>query len=97
MTMGQHISGKRAQQLVNKGAVLVDVRGPVAFRDGSLPGAINMSLRQISQVQKYPKTTPIVVYGESSDPSTLTAALNYISVYGFNKVYSLGTMENWHK
>lgn len=95
--MGQYISGKRAQQLVGKGAVLVDVRGPVAFRDGALPGAINLSLRQISQIQKYPKDTTIVVYGESSDPTTLSAALNYISVYGFNKVYSFRTLEEWHK
>lgn len=93
----QSISGKKAQALVSKGAVLVDVRGPVAFRDGALPNAINLPLRQISQIQKYPKTTSLVVYGEESDPATLSAALNYISTYGFSKVYSIGTLDNWYK
>ena len=97
MANGQLITGKKAQTLVTKGAVLVDVRDPVSFRDGSLPGAINMSLRQLSQLQKYPKTTKVVVFGDPKDPVTLKSALNYLEVYGFVNTFSLGNIDSWYK
>lgn len=95
--IGQKVTGKKAKTLVDKGAVLVDVRSPVAYRDGTLPGAINLSLRQLSQLTSKPKNTPIVLFGESDDDPTLKSALNYVNLYGFDKVYSLGTKENWEK
>lgn len=95
--IGQKVNGKKAKALVDKGAVLVDVRNPVAFRDGTLPGAINLSLRQLSQLSSKPKNTPIVLFGDSDDDPTLKSAINYVNLYGFDKVYSLGTKENWEK
>lgn len=95
--IGQKVNGKKAKTLVDKGAVLVDVRNPVAYRDGTLPGAINLSLRQLSQLSSKPKTTPIVLFGDSDDDPTLKSAINYVNLYGFDKVYSLGTKENWEK
>lgn len=95
--IGQKVTGKKAKSLIDKGAVLVDVRNPVAFRDGTLPGAINLSLRQLSQLSNKPKNTPIVLFGESDDDPTLKSAINYVNLYGFDKVYSLGTKENWEK
>ena len=56
-----------------------------------------MSLRQLTQVQKHPKTTPIILFGETEQDDTLKAAINYITLYGYTKVYSLGTMANWTK
>jgi rhodanese-related sulfurtransferase len=97
MANGQLITGKKAQSLVSKGAVLVDVRDPVAFRDGTLPNAVNMSLRQLSQLQKYPKTTAVVVFGDKNDPATLNSALNYLTLYGFTNTFSLGTTDQWYK
>lgn len=97
MMYGQKVAGKKAQALVDKGAMLIDVRNPVAYRDGTLPGAVNMSLRQLSQLATKPKTTPVVVFGDSDDDPTLKSALNYIVLYGFSKVYSLGSKENWEK
>lgn len=95
--IGQKVTGKKAKTLVDKGAVLVDVRSPVAYRDGTLPGAINLSLRQLSQLASKPKNTPIVLFGESDDDPTLKSAINYVNLYGFDKVYSLGVKENWEK
>lgn len=97
MMYGQKVNGKKAQTLVGKGAMLIDVRNPVAFRDGTLPGAVNMSLRQLSQLAAKPKTTPIVVFGEGGDDPTLKSALNYIVQYGFSKVYYLESKESWGK
>lgn len=97
MMYGQKVTGKKAQALVQKGAMLIDVRNPVAFRDGTIPGAVNMSLRQLSQLLPKPKDTTLVLFGEDENDPTLKSALNYISQYGFSKVYSLGSKENWEK
>lgn len=97
MVVGQKVTGKKARTLVEKGAILIDLRNPVAFRDGTIPGAINLSLRQLSQLTTKPKTTPVVLFGENDDDPTLKSAINYVNLYGFDKVYSLGTKENWDK
>lgn len=91
-----NITGTKARKLADKGAIIVDVRDPVSFRDGTVPGAINLSLRQLSHLQKHPKTTPIVIFGESATDSTLLSAINYLTLYGFSKVFSLGTLDNWN-
>jgi rhodanese-related sulfurtransferase len=97
MTNGLFITGKKAKQLVEKGAMLIDVRDPISFRDGTISGASNLSLRQLSIVQKQPKTTPVVIFGDPKDPATLNAAVNYVTTYGFNKVHALKSMEDWYK
>lgn len=94
----RNITGIKAKKLHStKGAVIVDVRDPVAFRDGTLPDAINLSLRQLSQLQAHPRTTPIILVGEGHTDPTLKAAINYIELYGFDKVFSLGSIDNWNK
>lgn len=91
------IDGKRAQRLIEKGAMLIDVRDPVSFRDGSLPGAVNLSLRQLSSLIREPKTRKLIFFGESETDDTLKAAINYAYQFGFLDVFSLGTKDNWNK
>lgn len=79
---------KRIRKLAITGATFVDVRNPVAFRDGTMKNALNMSLRQLSQLQTYDKAKPIVLIGDE-DHATLSAAENYVKLYGFNQVYSI--------
>lgn len=96
MFQGKKIDGKRAKQLVEKGAVLIDVRSPVSFRDGTLPGAVNVSLRNVSTLRKYPDSTSFILFSDSSSEDTLRAAVNYIIQMGFERVYELGDMSRWN-
>jgi rhodanese-related sulfurtransferase len=95
--LGQKINSLKAKKLVDKGAKLVDVRSPVAFRDGTLPGAQNVSLRQVSSLFKLPKDTKIIFFGDTNDSEDLIFAVNYMVQSGFTNVFSLGAMENWNK
>jgi len=93
----KRIGGKKAQQLVEKGAMLIDVRDPVSFRDGSLPGAVNLSLRQLSSLIREPKTRKLIFFGEAESDDTLNAAVNYAYQFGFTEVFSLGSKDHWTK
>lgn len=89
MFTAQRINVQKAQKLIKeKNGILVDVRDPVAFRDGTMEGAVNLSLRQLSTLQRYQRSTPIILYGESDDTAVATAA-NYLIQFGFNKVFSV--------
>ena len=93
MYTSTHITGKKAKALVTKGAKLIDTRTPVQFRDGTLPGAVNMSPRQVSALIKYPKNTKLVFFGD--DSAAIDAFINYAKSMGFADVYTFGGMENW--
>jgi len=95
--LGQKIHGGKAKKLVDKGATLIDVRSPVAFRDGTLPGARNVSLRQISTLFSMPKETKVIFFGETNEDDTLKSAINYMIQFGFTNVFSLGAKDNWDK
>lgn len=97
MMTGNKIIGKKAQSLVEKGAKLIDVRNPVAFRDGTIPGAQNVSLRQVSTLFKLPKNTKIIFFGDTNEDDNLKSVINYMVQAGFDQVYSLGAKDNWNK
>ena len=95
--MAKRINGKKAQQLTEKGALLIDMRDPVSFRDGSIPGAVNLTLRRVSTLVREPKTRNLIFFGENENDDTLKAAINYAYQFGFTEVFSLGCKENWNK
>jgi rhodanese-related sulfurtransferase len=96
MLQGRPVSGKRAQRLVEQGALLIDTRDPVSYRDGTLPGAINMHLRQVSSLFKHPKNTKMVIFGNTADDTTTHAIVNYLRQYGFTEVFTMNTKEDWN-
>lgn len=91
------ISGRRAKEILDKGGVLVDVRSPVAFRDGTLPNALNLPLRSIGLLRKYSTNTKIIFFGESDTDENLDLAIKYASQMGFTNLFSLGSIDNWNK
>lgn len=92
-----HITVKRAKQLVQAGALLLDVRTPVHFRDGSIPGAINVSTRSISSLLKLPKSTKLVFFGVDDNDTTIETMINYAIQMGFLDVFTFGGIDNWDK
>lgn len=92
----QMIDGKKAKRLIEKGALLFDVRDPVSFRDGTLPGAINLTLRQVSTLMKHDRKVSLIFFGNNSEDTNLRSVLNYALQMGFLNIYSLGSINNWN-
>lgn len=86
----KHISPQRLTTLLTKkpNTVVVDIRTPVQYRDWNYPNSINAAtMTVLSSVQRYPKNTPIVLYGETPKESTLLLSANYLEQMGFVEVY----------
>ncbi len=84
---GTKINKDRAVALANKGSPVYDVRDAVAYRDDAIPGSHNLSLRQISTIQRLPRATPLIFVGDTkTDKSTLQMSLQYAFMYGFTHI-----------
>ena len=72
------------------GAVLVDVRTPEEYRDGHVPGSINVPLQQIEDIELEiaEKNTPLYVYCRSGARSRQAAAL--LKEMGYEDVHNIG-------
>lgn len=95
--MTKHISGLKANMLVAKGAVVVDIRDPVSFRDTGVSGSVNLSLRQLGRLLPHPRTTQMILVGDPADPDTLRAAVNYVTGFGFTKVDTVASVADFKK
>ncbi len=60
----QDLERQDVQELIEKGAQLVEVLPPEEFEEDHLPGAINIPLRKIGTdaAAKVDKNTPVIVY-----------------------------------
>ncbi len=86
----------RAHELVKGGAALVDVRSPMEFSSGHLPGALNMPLNELgTHLRKLgpKKDRPVVLYCASGTRSAM--ARSVLKGQGFTQVFNLGSMSNW--
>lgn len=80
---------------LKKGAFLVDVRTPSEFSGGSVKGAVNIPLDQISsQMSKFKGKENIVVFCRSGARSG--QAKSILNNNGFNNVVNGGTWQNVH-
>jgi rhodanese-related sulfurtransferase len=96
------VSATELPQLLNhEDAVVIDVCEPAEFRNGHIPGAINIPLGQIEEstrkLEKYRKKgTPLVVSCQSGNRSSKGAAK--LRKLEFDKVYTLnGGITAWRK
>lgn len=78
-------------------ARLIDVRTPEEFREGHLPGSININWEGDDfkeEVKIFDKNEPVFVYCEAGARGT--DAAKYLSGEGFKEVYNLeGGFQEW--
>ena len=92
-----YINSKRAQSLMsNKNAKMFDMRSPIDFRNGSLPTAENLSLRNLTgKIGQFERKVPLIFFGTNKDDAEVRAAYNYATQMGFSNVFVLDDMNNW--
>ena len=94
----ENINCSKMTELVNDGAILIDVREASEYQEGHLDGAININYTDISSkieaiVDK--KDTKIVVYCRSGRRSSIAAKA--LIDLGYTNIYDLGGMSNCNK
>lgn len=102
---GSEISYENAKDLIreNPNSILVDVRAEQEYREGSLPGFINIPLEQINNVfasqlnqHQVSTHTPIILLCTSGIRSK--KAMKQLQENGFQKVYNIkGGIHNVEK
>jgi phage shock protein E len=86
------LSHSELNQVITKGAFLVDVRTPQEYSEGSVVGAINIPLNEIvHNLTKFDGKNHIVVFCRSGNRSS--QAKNILEQNGFTNVVNGGT---WH-
>lgn len=87
-----------ARRLMREGdVVMLDVRERAAFEAGHIPGAVNISLRELTQaLNKFSsdKRTTIIVYCGNGDRGGM--ALTFLRLWGYTNVFSIvDGMNGW--
>lgn len=88
------VDGPQAQQLVSKGALLLDVRTPQEYSRGHIENARNIPVDVLEgRLGDLDKNQPVVVYCQSGKRSARAASM--LKAAGFTQVSDLGGMSNW--
>ncbi|MCS6934555.1 MAG: rhodanese-like domain-containing protein [Chitinophagales bacterium] len=83
----------RLEDALNNGAMLIDVRTPAEFKQGSVPGAINIPVEVIAeQTNRIPRHQPVVVFCRSGNRSE--RAKNILETKGYKNVLNGGSWQN---
>ena len=86
-------SGAGLQNMVRKGAFLVDVRTPQEFAQGHVQGSVNIPLDQVqSNLSQFKGKKNIVVFCRSGNRSTQAKFI--LDQNGIKNVYNGGTWTN---
>ena len=79
---------ERVNQLVGRGAMLVDMRSPVAFRNGSIDGSINLPLKSfLNKLTGMDKKTKLILFSDNSEDVDVKTGINYAVQLGFNNLF----------
>lgn len=82
-------SKNKVEKLVASGALLVDMRTPIEYRDGSIKGAVNLPLRNfVNKITGMNRKSKIVIFGTTLDDPDLKHGFNYAEQLGFTEVYT---------
>ena len=79
----------KAWDLVNKGALLIDVRTKEEFKESHLPNAINIDYENVAKIAKaigQDKNRSVVLYCHSGRRASI--ALKELNKLGYNNIYN---------
>lgn len=77
------VNKKKAMDLVSKGALLVDMRSPVDFRDGSIKGSVNLPLKNFTnKLIGLKKDQKVVIFGKTVTDPDIKSACGYADQLG---------------
>lgn len=92
------ITSSEAKEKIAAGALLIDVRSQEEYLEGHIEGAMLLPVGSInvSTVESIipSKDSEIVVYCRSGNRSS--QAKEIFNDLGYNNVYDLGSINNWH-
>lgn len=85
----QAIPCAEVKRILSRGGQLVDVRTPMEFYQGALPGAVNIPVQSIQAAQsELDPERPVVVYCRSGQRSAF--AKMWLASMGFDEVHDIG-------
>jgi len=89
------IDGATAQRLHAGGVTVVDVRTPMEFEAGHVPGAINIPFDQVAArtAELGAKGKPLLLYCRTGRRSGIAAA--ELARLGFTAVYDFRSLSDW--
>lgn len=77
------VNKKKAMDLVSKGALLVDMRSPVDYRDGSIKGSVNLPLKNFTnKLIGLKKDQKVVIFGKTINDPDVKSACGYADQLG---------------
>lgn len=84
----KRIGKNQALELVQRGAMLIDMRSPVAFRDGHVTGAVNLPFRNfLNTIQKYDRKQKFVIYSTSVQDDDICHGTMYADGLGYANIF----------
>lgn len=97
-----NVNKDKAVELINDGALLIDVRSLMEYNQEHIDGAINIDVQEILNMTdslvyenaNISKDKKIIVYCRSGSRSS-SAAAKLIEL-GYKNVYDLGSIDNWN-
>jgi rhodanese-related sulfurtransferase len=91
-----HVSAADAVRLINKGALVIDVRKPEDFRAGHIVNARNVPVDRVQQGDEIHKKKDKILLAVCGDGSTSGRAAGHLRKAGYENTFSLkGGLAGW--
>ena len=94
MTNLREIAIDHVATVLDRGAVVVDVREPTEFREGHLPGAVNIPMGQLTaRLDEIDRARPVYVVCASGNRSS--AMVDVLTAAGYEATNVAGGTSAW--